>query len=105
VEPYVDYLENRLEMDPRHTIDGIAARDETIKALECKIVRLEARMIGLPPKRDPDEFVTDVDGYVYYWPTGCNGHFASHHLRRIATELDDRNAEWDAQIKRDIGDV
>lgn len=29
-------LKARLEIDPRHSIDGIAARDETIRMLEGK---------------------------------------------------------------------
>lgn len=46
-----------------------------------------------------DEFVTDVDGFVYWWPHGSvNGHLAAHHLREIADELDRRNAEWGKQI-------
>ncbi len=49
------------------------------------------------------EFVTDVDGFVYYWPNGCNGHFNSHILRELADELDRRNAAWEAQIARDLG--
>jgi len=44
------------------------------------------------------EFVTDVDGYVYFWPTDSCGHFAPHHLRWLADELDKRNADWDKSI-------
>ena len=44
------------------------------------------------------EFVTDVDGFVYFWPQGTKGHFASHHLRAIADELDRRNEEWNKNI-------
>lgn len=36
-------------------------------------------------------FVEDVDGYVYFWPSG-QGHFSSQQLREIANELDARNA-------------
>ena len=36
------------------------------------------------------EFITECDGFVYYWPTG-QGHLAAHHLRWIADELDLRN--------------
>ncbi len=53
-----------------------------------------------------EEFVTDVDGYVYWWPRDFPyGHFAAHHLRAIADELDKRNAQWDAQVKRDMEDL
>ncbi len=49
------------------------------------------------------EFVTDADGYVYWWPEESpNGHLASHHLRWLADELDRRNREWDRQIARDL---
>ena len=36
-------LETRLEIDPRHKIDGIAARDATISELEKQIAAMEAR--------------------------------------------------------------
>ena len=45
-----------------------------------------------------DEFVTDVDGFVYYWPTG-QGYLASHHLRWIADELDARNKQLNDDIE------
>lgn len=46
-----------------------------------------------------NEFVTDVDGFVYWWPDGYQfGHLASHHLRWLADELDRRNAPWQAVI-------
>ena len=45
------------------------------------------------------EFITDVDGFVYYWPKNARGgHLAAHHLRALADELDRRNAPWEAQI-------
>jgi hypothetical protein len=44
------------------------------------------------------EFVTDVDGFVYWWPEGLNGHLASHHLRWLANELDKRNEKWQKEI-------
>jgi hypothetical protein len=48
---------------------------------------------------DRKEFVTDVDGFVYWWPEGApNGHFAAHHLRWLADELDRRNEEWQKNI-------
>jgi hypothetical protein len=56
------------------------------------------RVIGLHESRG--DFVTDVDGFVYYWPTDTNGSQAAHHLRWIADELDRRNAPWQAQIDR-----
>jgi len=45
------------------------------------------------------EFVTDVDGFVYWWPDNSpNGHLASHHLRWLADELDRRNEKWQKYI-------
>lgn len=43
------------------------------------------------------DFVTDVDGFVKFWPSkgGC---LEAHDLRAIADELDKRNAAWVAQI-------
>ncbi len=44
------------------------------------------------------EFVTDVDGFIYWWPEGSNrGHMASYHLRWIADEMDRRNEAWQKQ--------
>jgi hypothetical protein len=45
-----------------------------------------------------DEFVTDADNYVYWWPEGSKGHLAAVHLRVLADELDRRNTEWDKQV-------
>lgn len=44
------------------------------------------------------EFVTDVDGFVYFWPRPNGGHFAAHHLRWLADELDARNKAWEEDI-------
>lgn len=44
------------------------------------------------------EFVTDVDGFIYWWPEGRNGHLAACHLRAIADELDKRNEKWQKEI-------
>lgn len=48
------------------------------------------------------ELFADVDGFVYYWPK-TGGSLSAHHLRQLADELDRRNAEWEAQIARDLG--
>lgn len=50
------------------------------------------------------EFVTDVDGFVYWWPTAnptAAGHLSSTQLRWLADELDSRNAAWQAKIAAD----
>jgi hypothetical protein len=47
------------------------------------------------------EFVTDVDGFVYWWPSAKPehaGHFSPYQLRILADELDRRNAPWQAVI-------
>ena len=54
------------------------------------------RIIRMSEERG--EFVTDVDGYIYFWPRDGGGHLAAHHLRWLADELDSRNEIWDRQI-------
>lgn len=49
------------------------------------------------PEHLDNNFVFDVDGFVYYWPDG-NGHYASHNLREIADELDKMNKPWQDRI-------
>ena len=47
------------------------------------------------------EFVTDVDGFVYWWPSANPehaGHLSPYQLRILADELDRRNAPWQAVI-------
>ena len=57
------------------------------------------RIVGLAESRG--EFVTDVDGFVYYWPDGsCSGHLSSYHLRLLADELDKRNESMNQQIQQ-----
>lgn len=46
------------------------------------------------------EFIIAEDGYVYYWPQGAGGCLNERILRIIADELEWRNAEWDAVVKR-----
>jgi membrane-bound inhibitor of C-type lysozyme len=44
----------------------------------------------------------DVDGYYYWWPTGRRGSWQGFALREIADLLDRMNAEWDAEVARDL---
>jgi hypothetical protein len=45
------------------------------------------------------EFITDMDGFVYWCPDRSkNGHFSSYHLRFLADELDNRNEKWQKNI-------
>ena len=47
------------------------------------------------------EFITDVDGFVYWWPSEKPehaGHRSPYQLRILADELDRRNAPWQAMI-------
>lgn len=57
-----------------------------------------ARLILLVEERE--DFVRDVDGYVYFAPNRANGHLSASMLRALADELDRRNAPWDAQINQ-----
>jgi hypothetical protein len=45
------------------------------------------------------EFVTDVDGFVKWWPktAGC---LSEHDLRTLANEMERRNAAWTADINK-----
>lgn len=48
------------------------------------------------------EFVTDVDGFVYYEPSERSaGFFSAAVLRILADELDRRNAPWNGLILND----
>lgn len=48
---------------------------------------------------EKEEFVTEVDGFVYYWPSReWGGAYSSHVLRILADELDRRNEAWSAEI-------
>lgn len=49
------------------------------------------------------DFVAGDDGYYVYWPKDYpGGSVAAHDLRILADHLDSLNAEWDAQVKRDL---
>lgn len=47
-------LKARLEIDPRHSIDGIAARDETIRMLEAKVAERDRVIQLLTNKTGPN---------------------------------------------------
>ena len=44
------------------------------------------------------EFVTDVDGFVYWYPLRDNGNLSAAQLRVLADELDKRNKRWQQDI-------
>jgi len=49
----------------------------------------------------PNDFITLEDGYVYFWVGGEHrGALAAVKLRLIAQILDEKNAEWDAEVRR-----
>lgn len=50
------------------------------------------------PSHVEKNFITEVDGFVYYWPDG-GGHYSSYQLRQIADELDMRNSAWSQEIE------
>jgi hypothetical protein len=89
--------------------------EEHQNALKCKplldrIDKLETRINTIEDSesrriveivQDRNEFVTDVDGFVYYWPSRIHsGHLSAHHLRAIADELDKRNKDWEESINK-----
>jgi len=49
------------------------------------------------------EVLKDDDGFYKYWPVQRAGYWDSPPLRAIADLLDHLNAEWDAQIQRNLG--
>lgn len=62
---------------------------------------LERRIVTL--LEDRQEFITDDDGYVYFWPDGYKfGHFSANTLRGIADELDIRNEEWERELDKTV---
>lgn len=56
---------------------------------------MTAYIVKIADKRG--EFVTENDGFTYWWPQG-QGFLSAHHLRELADELDRRNAAWEAQL-------
>jgi hypothetical protein len=62
--------------------------------------RRRQKLIDLVDERK--EFVLDVDGFLYYWPSPNLGHLSSCQLRWIADELDKRNKPWQDQIEKDF---
>jgi hypothetical protein len=41
------------------------------------------------------------DGYFYWWPMGLGGCWQAYILSGLADKLDELNAEWDAQVRRE----
>jgi hypothetical protein len=66
-----------------------------------KTVRQQAIERLLQKVDERKEFVSDVDGFVYYLPEANNGHLSAWMLRAIAAQLDKRNAAWNAIIASD----
>jgi hypothetical protein len=62
---------------------------------ELKLIETRAELISRLEK----DFFTEVDGYVYYYPTE-HGYLTAHHLRMIADELDKRNKAWNDEINK-----
>lgn len=60
-------------------------------------------IIQLADKRN--EFVIDVDGYVYYQPFDPAGYFSAAVLRVLADELDRRNALVETILKAAIDET
>lgn len=44
------------------------------------------------------ELLTDVDGYVYYWPSDRQGCWAAHVLKEISLLLDHLNEPWHKHV-------
>lgn len=66
------------------------------ETVESYVITRE-RVIALAESRG--EFVQEVDGFVYWWPSKeSQGYLAAHHLRWLAEELDRRNKDREQQI-------
>lgn len=62
-----------------------------------EISKEAARIVAVSQERG--DFVTDTDGFVYYWPKEAGrGHLSAWHLRVLADELDRRNEPWQKEI-------
>lgn len=61
----------------------------------------ETKLIELIDSRE--DFIRCEDGYIKYWSGAFAGAMSSGDLRTIADELDRRNAEWDAIVRKEIG--
>ena len=71
---------------------------EVVRKSELRIkVLLDYEKVLLDYEKEIDML---EDGYSYYFPKG-NGAISAYILRKIADHLDNLNAEWDAQVKRD----
>ena len=74
--------------------------EEIFERADEKVERQRQRIIQRADERG--EFYQGVDGFVYYWPSkDSQGHYAAHHLRWIADELDARNKDWNQMIDND----
>ena len=75
VKAYIKQLEQRLEIDPAHSIDGIECRDETIKLLEARNAEMEG------------------------WEKACKNESASRSkLQKLAVDCGEKLSEADAEI-------
>lgn len=61
-----------------------------------QVLEEEARIVAVSQERG--DFITDVDGFVYWRPLQRRGHLSAWHLRVLAEELDRRNKDWQDQI-------
>jgi len=48
------------------------------------------------------DFVRDVDGFFYYWPSEDGGCWSAWTLRLIANELEELNADWNKYIDENL---
>jgi hypothetical protein len=73
--------------------DDAASEAESAKPVPSKLIQ-KADITG--------DFITEVNGYVVWWPRGLGGFLNAASLRELADELDRRNAAWDAQVRKDL---
>lgn len=61
-----------------------------------RVLEEERRIVAASQERG--DFITDVDGFVYWRPLQTRGHLSAWHLRVLAEELDRRNKDWQDEI-------
>lgn len=87
--------------------------DEVIKHLNAAARELQrlgrnederSRLVAMVEQWN--EFITLVDGYVYYWPNPERaGALSACNLRMIAEELDRRNDKWDHEVRQALEEI
>lgn len=66
------------------------------------LFRLEGTKLFFENGVELGEILRDVDGYYKWWPNDLPGYLDEEFLFAIASYLQSLNAEWDAQVKKEL---